>query len=345
LIAQLSTPISPENLISLHRTNWDFLTILSLTTERLTPGDAQYDAAVNALADLDNYGAIILAATSSSDREKHSTNAFGFTIGSSQPPMKDTLTIYFTPENISVSQEACDLGIKGDSDSDQKIRAERIVHALWDRLKAIYHTSGNAINLTTKGGPTKPPLFSTFSALGVLQNATGVPSAFAERELIKIDTPEEIERIRSNYKTSGGCDNFYTLDRSESEQIERAQGTQQASNGSDEARYNAIAARRNAGRFSMTTMFPDRPVRTFDAITEEKYLGNSRRFMLIAESNTPPPADAFASVRQGDHWYYILNDDKISQFNLGLISQITTIEAVPSQTPPLTPSISVGPRP
>ncbi len=65
--------------------------------------------------------------------------------------------------------------------------------------------------------------------------------------------------------------------------------------------------------------------------------------MLVAVSDTPPE-NAFASVNHGGKWYYIFDDDEVSKRTLALIIQINTIQAIPTQSAPLTPTISVGAR-
>jgi hypothetical protein len=75
----------------------------------------------------------------------------------------------------------------------------------------------------------------------------------------------------------------------------------------------------------------------------ESDLVNARKFMLVAVSDTPPES-AFASVNHGGKWYYIFDDDEVSKRTLALIIQIATIQAIPTQSAPLTPTISVGAR-
>ena len=65
--------------------------------------------------------------------------------------------------------------------------------------------------------------------------------------------------------------------------------------------------------------------------------------MLIAVSDAPPE-NAFASINHGGKWYYIFDDDVVSKKTLALVIQINTIQAIPSQSAPLTPTISVGAR-
>jgi hypothetical protein len=86
LVQQLASPITPQSLVYLFGSDWPLISILSFTTDRLTPGFDDYSAAVNALAELDDLGAIDLLATVSNDAGEIA-NA-----GKNAPP-PDTLVI------------------------------------------------------------------------------------------------------------------------------------------------------------------------------------------------------------------------------------------------------------
>jgi len=72
------------------------------------------------------------------------------------------------------------------------------------------------------------------------------------------------------------------------------------------------------------------------------WLGRMRRYVLIVVDDRLPAKPPYVSYSDGDHWYYIDADDKISQKNFQLLSLFMTMMAIPSQSPPLTPTISVG---
>lgn len=78
-------------------------------------------------------------------------------------------------------------------------------------------------------------------------------------------------------------------------------------------------------------------------LKKETRFGDDRRLILV-EFTSARPADAFVSVFHKDGWYSIQDKDMISKRNLALVAQIATIQAVPSQTPALTPTINVGAR-
>jgi|HubBroStandDraft_6_1064221.scaffolds.fasta_scaffold786056_2 hypothetical protein len=70
-------------------------------------------------------------------------------------------------------------------------------------------------------------------------------------------------------------------------------------------------------------------------------LGHLRRYILVIASDNPP-ANAYVAHFDHGQWYSIAGDDEISQKNFDLISLFVTMMAVPSATPPLSPTISVG---
>lgn len=90
-------------------------------------------------------------------------------------------------------------------------------------------------------------------------------------------------------------------------------------------------------------MYPERSELSDDMTDAERLLGSSRRYMLVAVSSMPL-AHAYASVEHEGQWYGIFEDDEISIKTLALINQFNTIQAIPSTSPALTPTISVGAR-
>jgi hypothetical protein len=72
------------------------------------------------------------------------------------------------------------------------------------------------------------------------------------------------------------------------------------------------------------------------------WLGKMRRYVLIVVDDHLPSVTPYVAYSDGDHWYYIDAGDKISQKNFQLLSLFMTMMAIPSTSPPLTPTISVG---
>jgi hypothetical protein len=78
-------------------------------------------------------------------------------------------------------------------------------------------------------------------------------------------------------------------------------------------------------------------------VTLNEKLGNFRHYMLIVvDDNLPASNPPYVSYYDGSRWYYINADDEISKKNFHLLSLFLTVLAVPPQTSPLTPTISVG---
>src|SRR3984957_19826778 len=156
LIAQVSTPIRPDSLVNLYNSDWPLAAILDLSVNRVTSGYEDYDAAIDAMIDLDAYGALILAATSS-----------------------DSLTLYPAKRNVAERHAQCD--------GKQNKNAEAIVGVLWRRL-AYYLNESNGVagSITIRSraseNPQKrgsPPFLQTRSALGVMKEPYPVDSGHA----------------------------------------------------------------------------------------------------------------------------------------------------------------------
>jgi hypothetical protein len=323
LIAQVSTPMAPESLVNLYNSDWPLAAILDLSVNRVTTGYEDYDAAIDAMIDLDVYGALILSATASSDA----------------PAAKDNLTLYFANRNIAERQAECD--------GKQPKDAEAIVNALWQRL--VYYITGSnrpvsAITVRSKGSGSsnsrvaQPPTLQTRSALGVMKaatEATGRPS-------IAFLPPAEVRRIIDEYKARPAfCrESFYILAPTAFQPSVFGHGGESKQLTATENRVNDVIAQPDR---SLITMYTDKAVLNSQELRTESDLVNARKFMLVAVSDAPPE-NAFAAVSHAGKWYYIFDDDEVSKKTLALIVQINTIQAIPTQSAPLTPTISVGAR-
>ena len=65
LIAQLSTPVNVDSLVSLYGSDWPLLALLDMASERLAPSMSDSYAALNAIAALDQYNALVVTAEKS----------------------------------------------------------------------------------------------------------------------------------------------------------------------------------------------------------------------------------------------------------------------------------------
>jgi hypothetical protein len=314
LIAQVSTPMSPESLVNLYNSDWPLAAILDLSVNRVTGGYEDYDAAIDAIIDLDAYGALILAATSN-----------------------NSLTLYPAKRNVAERQTRCD--------GKQARDAESVVDVLWRRI--AYYTNGStgstsSITIRSRAtespnGKGQPPFLQTRSALGVMKAATeptGRPS-------IAFLPPEIVRQIIDDYKTRKNCHQlFYTLDPAVYSPGYFGHGDASSVLRETERKVGEVISE---GDRSLITMNTDKVVLTPQELRAESDLVNARKFMLVAVSDTPQE-NAFASVNHGGKWYSIFDDDEVSKRTLALIIQINTIQAIPTQSAPLTPTISVGAR-
>ncbi len=178
LIAQVSTPINAEAIAGLLNNNWPLGSVMSLSIDRISRGYLDYDGVIDDLISLDNYGAIIVAATQSPGQQTQSTLK-GLQITSAPPQTKDTLTIYFNEDRLAAGQVLCDLSLPKVTPAQETAKAKAVATKLWSRLQHIYHREGaNSISLQSKNSPAlkesidKPPELLTRSALGVLRAAT-----------------------------------------------------------------------------------------------------------------------------------------------------------------------------
>jgi hypothetical protein len=194
------------------------------------------------------------------------------------------------------------------------------------------------MNATRTSGKLRPPLLFTRSAFGILKDAAeqGLKSEWAYGPgaiamMPEADVRELIADKDRHSESLYGCPGteFYALD------------PKKYFKGPSLLGEDEISSHIASG--SLTTINPYATSFSEGEAGIENNFFATRRFMLIAVSNRPP-SDAFVSVKQDGNWFYILNDDEISKKTLALITQFDTILAVPSQSPPLTPSISVGAR-
>jgi hypothetical protein len=323
LIAQVSTPMAPESLVNLYNSDWPLAAILDLSVNRMTKGYEDYDAAIDAMIDLDLYGALILAATASSDA----------------PTAKDNLTLYFANRSVAERQAQCD--------GKQAKDAQAIVNVLWQRL--VYYITGSshplsAITVRSKGSGSsrenvsQPPTLQTRSALGVMKAATETTG----RPSIAFLPPEDVRLIIDDYKSRPAfCRaSFYTLSPNAFHPSVFGHGGEFRQATETENKVNGVISQRDR---SLVTLNTDKAILNLQELRAESDLVNARKFMLVAVSDAPPE-NAFASVNHAGKWYYIFDDDEVSKKTLALIIQINTIQAIPTQSAPLTPTISVGAR-
>jgi hypothetical protein len=163
-------------------------------------------SAINTIVNLDQYGALIISATSSQKEEEQRNKRVTISINQ-QPVKNDSISFYYMPDKIHPDAN-CDGGINSKG-------AKTNAKALWRRLLQIYKIKDinrKIITISTKGSQSSPPLLRTRSALEILKFAAE-PDSY---QLISITN--DVQSIRDlavahkqRIATLSDCaDDFYT---------------------------------------------------------------------------------------------------------------------------------------
>jgi hypothetical protein len=192
--------------------------------------------------------------------------------------------------------------------------------------------------LRSEGLISGAPLMKTYSAVGILKNATETP-----HPKIEFVSPERYHEI-TGYQWNRDLDSsfFYLL---------LPQSEDPADNPAPSA-YSAVQSQADqvitdwimgvgdaGGRLFVYEPKSKMPIG--DYLRLSRRLGSLRRYMLIIVDDQPP-ANAYVSYLDKGKWYYIDGADAISQKNFNLISLFLTMMAIPSALPPISPTISLG---
>jgi hypothetical protein len=213
------------------------------------------------------------------------------------------------------------------------------------------------------GISTDAPLMRTYSALGILKNATDRGTSSPR---IGFVTPEEYTEIRGNsWNTDPGA-SYYTLLPSELDSVDcppamkqkgGCENTEQQTPGENTSDLDTRLVNwlRNsgapAGQSGGASAYPDgvtvmeepgADVLDFQHLYLNARLGTLRRYVLIVVADSLPSDPVYVSYSDGDRWYYIAKDDVVSQRNFQLLSLFMSMMAIPPSTQPLSPVINVG---
>lgn len=211
---------------------------------------------------------------------------------------------------------------------------------------------GNAVELRTMPVTKTPnpftsaaPLMRTYSALGVLRNATQPPNPkIGFVPLIKYQTI--IQYWWNDPSHTNALLSTYTLLPEDQNRGDEKTDTWAQENADDQSADNKLQRWRDrlehhVGRLPYVYM-SGFDMSQDDLVKVNQRLEQLRRYILIIDSEAAPPANAYVSFFDHGHWYYIDGEDQISQRNFNLIVLFLTVMAYPSSTAPLTTSISVG---
>jgi hypothetical protein len=371
LVAQLATPVSTDAVSSLYDSSWQVVPLLDFPTSYMTLDPDETYTALNIIGVLYDDNRLELVAEKSALTQPKDRAATGtlptnkgnitleVTNKSSSGGSNDALVIYFLPFHPHATPH--------------DMRKQQKEQRLWNLLKALFantqpmqqkdphckptpsipcrlvEVDPNRIELRT--APVMPdkmprprlksgaPLMRTYSALGILKNAT--EPADRRIEFVTLDQYSAIcgydwnqpRKIKDKF---GSELPFYTLlpeDEESPDEVLGKPGPDLAAITNELLKW--LRQHNNPFIYDQTTVSLDTYVKA------NRILGHLRRYILVIHGSNPP-ANAYVAYFDHGEWYYIAGDDEISQKNFSLISLFMTMMAVPSTTPPLAPTISVG---
>ena len=105
LIAQVATPLSVTSFVNFLNSIWPLTTVFILSINSVTPGYDDAATAVNALAALDQFGAVRFAATSPEKPAAGASRDVTVQVNNSEPG-PDSVTIYFQNDSLRFVVEA-----------------------------------------------------------------------------------------------------------------------------------------------------------------------------------------------------------------------------------------------
>jgi hypothetical protein len=201
---------------------------------------------------------------------------------------------------------------------------------------------------------TRAPLMRTYSALGILKNATDrtqpkIEFVTAETyRQIRGDSwngddaslsyytllPGELDSVNCSdaQKRKGGCETPVPPERKERFNNEIDRWIRNAENSPGDNHPSGLDVYETKGKDALDKAFIDLNGR----------LGTLRRYILIIVDDHLPGNSVYVAHSDGEKWYYIAKDDTVSAKNFQLLSLFMTMMAVPPATQPLSPVINVG---
>jgi hypothetical protein len=387
LVAQITRPLTPDNIANLINSDWPLVSVLTLVPDRITPGYKDFFPAVDAIVELDQYGAVVISAARYADivaamplnvsRLATPSKQSGDSSGS-QP--NDTLVLYLRLEHPALEPL---------ERNQQERRAQLNILHLWLRLLRIYNPEQvskqrfEALNsaieqegFSIQNLVAQLPNYIAIRTIGVsrdkskifppelrVRSGLGILKAAAEPPDVKIEfvNPQEYRAIREHPwnrrndldRKPGSCHevNFYTVLRSDLTEPQRRSDTPANSllNPGSITQYSRAVSKAEdflrSGQYKCAFTTSDNlDVDDYDEVEQETALGEQRRFILVIQDSKPPDRDVYVSIRRDGEWFYIDKRDDVSQRNFVLLGQFLTMQAIAPQTPPVSPSILVGPR-
>jgi hypothetical protein len=293
------------------------------------------------------------------------------------PPSKCKATIGLTLDAKTLQDWDVNIGKHVTGSDDQK---DKLLDSARDCLPSAIELRVVPVPMLPKGKgrATSPPiniashapLMRTYSALGILKDATERP-----HPKIEFVTPQQYREIRYNDAWNGDVDNlnYYTLLSSQEDSIDCSDDRKQIGgcdnpppSPSEREDYKKLTAEidcwiqlfvpknpppcTSASGSSQDTYLSGldvsetkgRNVLDNKYIKQNRRLGLLRRYILVIVDDHLPLDSVYASYSDGDRWYYIAKDDPVSEKNFDLLSLFLTMMAIAPSTQPLSPVINVG---
>ncbi len=364
LIAQIAKPITPESLADLLDSDWNLVPVMSFTLERITPQFLAQGAALNAIAQIYDYKAVVLASIAQSgglrlylrpefpsiapilDQKSGQIQA-GQTDVAGLMARRNILHLWIRLlriyENTQSAKSAlCPISTAGDGcldklDAGADRMDDKALNAAFAGLPSHIDLS-NAPEAGANGQYDSGPILHTRTALGVLKAVTRSGGTVRE---FKMDEPGQPEKLAAALQWAAAVrkncllwPNYYVFAPSVTASSQGPDYTDDQTQVAQEISRTACLAQ---------TLHPDQrlDVRDFRALRRETMLAASRAFVLF-ESSTDEPDEAYVSYYDAGRWYWISKDDGISKQNLLLLLQLLTMQAVPSENHTSPVALTVG---
>lgn len=333
LVSQLATPVSIENLSNLINSGWQPYVVLGLVCERVTLDDPDYREA--ALEDMQNlwYDSALVISTGKAQTNKPPGGANGNSAAENTGAENGIVSVQVNQNQTNSSD-----GAASQADSlvlfanKSLLEKNKLDKRRWQRLWDIYQSTQDPKNKdnyeivlrTTPAQPTPAPKPLTSPA------ASPSPT--------DVHTGPDADKGGSNPGKGPVNPDSGPANLSPVIQTRSALGVLRVA-------IDRIYKPRNSVAFVTPDDYKCSQKNGYYhwLPTDPQHTGHY--FLLIVYSQTPPPPGAYVSYfdRSTRTYYYIVGNDMLSQEAFLLFNLILTIQAV-AGTPPLTPTISVGPR-
>lgn len=372
LVDQIAKPIRETSISELLDSDWHLVPVLQFTVDRIAPQYLGMGAALNAIAQLNDYHALAVASVAI---DNESTG----------------IALYLLPDSPSIAPVSdAGFGVAGEMTAGQTSSAEmaarkNILH-LWIRLLRIYEGTQPAapkgscqITPTDDGCLVKlesgigamgaadiqktfaslPRRIFLYSGAGVASSANAVKAVSQDQAPI-LHTRSALGALKASVRGGGGIGVFNMDNPDDAAKVaQMIKGPSAArpacfirpdyyvlplapittSEGPDyEEDERLVNQAVRSQRCVQETLFPSQTmdIHDFRALRREFMLLSARYFIVIRRS-LDEPTNAYVSYSDGDYWYYIDAKDNISKLNFLLMGQLLTMQAVaaPQSTTPL----------